>query len=71
MTSKKPSDLWSDWSDQDLPTTAEDVQALRKHRPSAGGDWLADLTALAAQAPEAAIALRRRRTFAGLPPFEL
>jgi|GEM_PF-2961717 len=68
MTSKRVSDLFGD---DDLPTAADDVHALREHRPRLGTDWLDELTALAAQAPEAASDLRRRRTFAGLPPFEL
>ncbi len=57
--------------DGDLVTTANDVEALRVHRPEAGPDWLEDLTRLAAQAGQPAGNLRERRTFAGLPPFEL
>ena len=68
MTSRSLSDLWNG---KDLPTTDEDVQALRQHRPSASGDWLAELTSLAAQVPNGMAVLRQRRTFAGLPPFEL
>lgn len=67
MTSREPSDLPSE---RDLPTTGSDVQALRAHRPGASADWLADLTALAAQF-RGATDLSQRRTFAGLPPFEL
>ncbi len=57
----------------DLPTTEEDVLALRRLHPAAGGDWLAQLTSLAAQVPQAPPggAVRQRRTFAGLAPFEL
>ncbi len=55
----------------DLPTTDEDVRALRQLRVPTAGDWLAALTALAAQVPHAEAVLRRRRTFAGLAPFEL
>lgn len=68
MTSKRPSDLFGD---DDLPTTGEDIQAQREHRTHAGGNWLEQLTTLAAQAPPAARRLRDRRTFAGLPPLEL
>lgn len=67
MTSKEVSDLLSEG---DLPTAGSDVQALRAHRPGASEDWLAELTALAAQF-RGATDLSRRRTFAGLPPFEL
>lgn len=70
MTSKKTSEPL--FGDADLPTTSTDVLALRRHRPRPGADWLEDLAALARQMPDgAASALRRRRTFAGLPPFEL
>jgi hypothetical protein len=70
MTSKKPSEPL--FGDRDLPTTSADVLALRLHRPRAGADWLEDLVTLAKQMPDdVTAALRRRRTFAGLPPFEL
>lgn len=70
MISKKASEPL--FGDADLPTTTADVLALRRHRPRAGADWLEDLAALSRQMPDdAAAALRRRRTFAGLPPFEL
>jgi hypothetical protein len=68
MTSKKPFDLFGGG---DLPTTGDDVEALRAQRPHANSDWLEDLATLAAQVPQAAWTLRQRRTFAGLPPFEL
>jgi hypothetical protein len=71
MTSRRVSDLFGD---DDLPTTADDVRALREHRPrqlQPGVDWLEKLTLLASQAPLAAAGLRQRRNFAGLPPFEL
>ena len=70
MTSRRVSDLFGD---ADLPTTADDVRALREHRPRQLSriDWLDELTLLASQAPPAAAGLRQRRTFAGLPPFEL
>jgi hypothetical protein len=71
MTSRRVSDLFGD---DDLPTTVDDVRALREHRPrqlQPGIDWLDELTVLASQALPAAAGLRQRRTFAGLPPFEL
>jgi hypothetical protein len=68
MTSKGASELFGE---DDLPTTSDDVHALRRHRPRATREWLAELTALAAQAPRWAAGRRERRTFAGLPPFEL
>jgi hypothetical protein len=68
MTSRKVSDHSGDI---DLPATSDDVRALRRHRPESGENWLDDLATLARQAPRAAVALRERRTFAGLPPFEL
>lgn len=69
MSSSKASE--PPFGDGDLPTTADDVLALRRHRPRAGSDWLAELGTLAEQMPGAAADLSRRRTFAGLPPFEL
>ncbi len=70
MSSKEPSEPL--FGDSDLPTTSDDVLALRRHRPRTGADWLEDLVRLAEQMPDdAAAALRRRPTFAGLPPFEL
>jgi hypothetical protein len=71
MISRRVSDLFGD---DDLPTTADDVRALREHRPrqpQPGVEWLEQLTVLASQAPTAATNLRQRRSFAGLPPFEL
>jgi hypothetical protein len=68
MTSRRPSELLSD---EDLPTSGEDVAALSTQRPRAGSNWLEDLATLAILAPQAARTLRKRPTFAGLPPFEL
>jgi hypothetical protein len=67
----RSSELFRAWSPDDLPTTEEDLRALRRHRPQAGGDCLAELTRLSAQVPGAAASLRKRRTFAGLEPFEI
>jgi hypothetical protein len=70
MSSQRPSDRLL--ADGGLPaTTAGDVAALRRHPPRAGSGWVDQLTLLAAQAPEAAAELHRRRTAAGLRPFEL
>lgn len=69
MSSSKASEAL--FGDGDLPTTADDVLALRRLRPRAGSDWLGELGTLAEQMPGAAADLGRRRTFAGLPPFEL
>jgi hypothetical protein len=69
MKSKEPADLLS--LEQDLPTTAEDIRALREHRPRASADWWNELTSLSEQAGPSAEALRRRPTFAGCEPFEL
>ncbi|HLX08746.1 MAG TPA: hypothetical protein VKY89_12875 [Thermoanaerobaculia bacterium] len=71
MISKKASEPFGD---DDLPTTAEDAGALRRHRPTAADDWLEQITVLSAAfaaTPRAVAARRERRTFAGLPPFEL
>ena len=71
MTSRGVSDLFGD---DDLPTTQDDVRALREHRPrqlQPALDWLEKLSSLASQAPTGATNLRQRRNFAGLPPFEL
>ncbi len=57
--------------ERDIPTTAEDVIALRKNRPVRGENWLEDLHRLTQQLPGVAEALRRRPTFEGCAPFEL
>jgi hypothetical protein len=69
MISKRPSELLD--LERDLPTTPEDVRALRENRPKAGDDWLEQLQSLADQFPLSEEARRRRRTFAGCEPFEL
>lgn len=53
--------------ERDLPTTAEDVRALRENRPKWGEDWLDRLEATTKAFPQPA----RRKTFAGFEPFEL
>jgi len=70
MSSKRPSADDLDL-ERDLPTTAEDVRALRENRARGGADWLEQLQALTAWFETSADSLRRRRTFAGCEPFEL
>jgi hypothetical protein len=70
MTSRKPEllDL-----EKDIPTTAEDIRALRENRPRLypGEDWLNMLTRLYEQVPNVEELRRKRRTFEGCEPFEL
>lgn len=68
MTSRKP-DLLS--LERDIPTTPEDIRALRENRPKVGKDWLNQLTRMYEQIPNADELRRRRRTFEGFEPFEL
>jgi hypothetical protein len=70
MTSKKLSDLLD--LESGIPTTAEDVRALRESRAQrAGDDWLDQLQRLADQFPASYEDLERRPTFEGCEPFEL
>jgi hypothetical protein len=69
MSSKNPPDLLN--LERDIPTTPEDVIALRENRPKPATDWLEQLTRLAAQIPNLEEIRRRRKTFAGCEPFEL
>jgi hypothetical protein len=69
MKSNEPTDLL--FLERDVPTTAEDVRALREHRPRAAAEWWNELTTLSEQVPRASEALRLRPTFAGYEPFEL
>lgn len=57
--------------ERDIPTTPEDIRALREHRPQAGADWLEQLTEMSEQFPNADEIRLRRPTFAGYEPFEL
>jgi hypothetical protein len=68
MTSRKPEllDL-----EKDIPTTAEDIRALRENRPKVGEDWLNQLTRVSQQIPNLEEIIRKRRTFEGCEPFEL
>ena len=66
---KEPSDLLD--LEQDIPTTPEDIRALRENRPRPGPDWLEQLQKLVDQVPDAHEIRRRRKTFEGCQPFEL
>lgn len=69
MSSNDPSDSLLDL-DRDLPTTPEDIAALRRHRPKPDLPWWEQLQILHDQVPDAAEQARRRPVFSG-PPFEL
>jgi hypothetical protein len=68
MTSRKPEllDL-----EKDIPTTPEDIRALRENRPKVSEDWLNQLTRVSQQIPNLEEIIRKRRTFEGCEPFEL
>jgi hypothetical protein len=70
MSEKKP-DLLN--LERDIPTTPEDIRALRENRPrlNPGDDWLAMLTRFSEQVPNLEEILKKRRTFEGCEPFEL
>jgi hypothetical protein len=57
--------------ERDIPTTLEDIRALRANRPQAGADWLEQLSEMSEQFPNADEIRLRRPTFAGCKPFEL
>ncbi|MFL6193484.1 MAG: hypothetical protein ACJ75H_04895 [Thermoanaerobaculia bacterium] len=57
--------------DWDVPTTEEDIRALRENRPRLGDDRWERLQEAVDQLPGVQAALRRRRTFEGFEPFEL
>ena len=69
MSSKNPPDLLN--LERDIPTTPEDVLALRANRPKPAADWLEQLTQLTRQFPVIEEIRRHRKTFAGCEPFEL
>jgi len=70
MSSKEPSDLLD--LETGIPTTAEDILALRESRAqNAGADWLDQVQKLADQFPASYRDLERRPTFEGHEPFEL
>jgi hypothetical protein len=68
MTSRK-SELLD--LEKDIPTTPEDIRALRENRPKVGEDWLNQLTRISQQIPNLEEIIRKRRTFEGCEPFEL
>jgi hypothetical protein len=57
--------------ERDIPTTSEDIRALRENRLRARPDWLEQLQELVDQVPNAHEIRRRRKTFDGAEPFEL
>lgn len=57
--------------ERDIPTTPEDIVALRKNRPRVSENWWDFLTLATEQLPGVQEALRRRKTFEGCEPFEL
>jgi hypothetical protein len=65
----KPPDLLN--LERDLPTTPEDIRALRENRPKPAADWLEQLTKVVRQIPNLEEVRLRRKTFAGCEPFEL
>ncbi len=69
MRSSEPSDPFDlSWN---VPTTPEDVQALRENRPSLGENRWEQLQLAVDQLPGVEDALHKRPTFAGCEPFEL
>ena len=57
--------------ERDIPTTPEDIRALREHRPRMPQNWWDVLTEASEQLPGLREARHRRRTFEGCTPFEL
>ncbi|HEX4959369.1 MAG TPA: hypothetical protein VF173_00925 [Thermoanaerobaculia bacterium] len=69
MKSREPSDPFDlPWN---VPTTSEDIQALRENQPRLGENWWEQLQIAVDQLPGVEEALRKRPTFAGCAPFEL
>jgi hypothetical protein len=68
MESKKP-DLLD--LERDIPTTHEDIRALRENKQRPGENWLDYLTRLSEQIPNAEELRWKRKTFEGCEPFEL
>ena len=67
--SSEPLDLLA--LERDIPTTPEDIRALRQHRPRMPESWWDVLTEASEQLPGLQEARRRRKTFEGCSPFEL
>ncbi|HTG34556.1 MAG TPA: hypothetical protein VLB76_16670 [Thermoanaerobaculia bacterium] len=57
--------------ERDIPTTPEDIRALRENRPQPAEDWLTQLTIAVLQIPNLQELRRKRRTLEGFDPFEL
>lgn len=57
--------------ERDIPTTPDDIRALRENRPRMPDNWWDVLTEASEQLPGVQEALRRRKTFEGWEPFEL
>ena len=57
--------------ERDIPTTPEDIQALRENRPRMPENWWDVLTEASEQLPGVQEARKRRKTFEGWEPFEL
>ncbi len=57
--------------EKDLPTTPEDIQALRENRPKSAKPWWVEIQELADQFPSDWEVRRRRPTAEGWEPFEL
>ena len=57
--------------ERDIPTTPEDIRALRENRPRMPANWWDSLTEASEQLPGVQEARRRRKTFEGWEPFTL
>lgn len=57
--------------ERDIPTTPEDIRALRENRPRMPENWWDVLTRASEQLPGVEEARKRRKTFQGWEPFEL
>jgi hypothetical protein len=67
--SSEPLDLLE--IERDIPTTPEDIRALREIRPRMPENWWDVLTQASEQLPGLQEARLRRKTFEGCAPFEL
>jgi hypothetical protein len=67
--SSEPLDLAA--LERDIPTTPEDIEALRRQRPRMPDNWWDVLTQASEELPGLQEARRRRKTFEGCAPFEL
>jgi hypothetical protein len=67
--SSEPLDLLD--LERDIPTTEEDIQALRRHRSRVPERWWDVLTEASEQLPCLQDTRRYRKTFEGCAPFEI